>query len=328
MTTYEALFEGIDRPPAGSMVIDPFARDGALLNWLGEGYITLGYDKEPKQPRVFRKDCIANRPTYAGTYVIADPPWTPRAEEPDNPLFGQIGVDNLYKAFIRSLIKSPPLGGIIVVPISFLTGTRDSERARRKEFFTLFKPLRFNVSEQVRREQQILVIAFAARSYIAQQLRSADEDWLIHFQPSAEQRILTIANHNYQYLPGEFPFAKMFTEKPAKRIEVRTESSIQNKPNTPNEVIIPLFLQRDDQHAGRRAGLYVATSGNIILRGTMSRKTQARLAADFNTWLEDWRLDTNSLYMSPSHGYPLPNKHLTTATALEAIKRIIWSYAQ
>ena len=327
MTPYETLFEGIERPPKGAMVIDPFARDGPLLKWLGEGYITVGYDKDPTQSRVFRKDCIANRPNYAGCYVIADPPWTPRSEEPDNPIFQQLGVDNLYKAFIRSLIKSSPLGGIIVVPLSFLIGTRDSERARRKEFFTLFKPLRFNVSEQLRTGQQILVIHFVLRTFYIGQQHKNEEEWLINFQPSAEQRILIIVNQNYQFLPGEFEFKNRFSEKPTKRIEVRcTKSSIRSSPATRNESVIQLRLQRDDTDE-QRAGLYTTdTSGNIILRGTMSRRLRARLMNEFNEWLEDWRLQTNSLYMLPAHTQPPPHKHLSTALALEAIKRILWSY--
>ena len=325
MTPYETLFEGIERPPKGAVVIDPFAGDGSLLKWLGEGYITLGYDKEPTQPRVLRKDCIANRPNYAGSYVIAEPPWTPRADEPDNPIFQQLGVDNLYKAFIRSLIKSSPLGGIIIVPLSFLVGTRDSERARRKEFFSLFKPLRFNVSEQLRSGQQILVIHFIARTFYIGLQHKAEEDWLINFLSSAEQRILTIVNQNYQFLPGEYEFTKMFSEKPTKRIEVRcTESSLRSSPATRNEGIVQLRLQRDDTPE-QRAGLYTTESGgNIILRGAMSRRLCHRLATDFNTWLEDWRLSTNSLYMLPAH--KPPHKHLSTVLALEAIKRILWSY--
>jgi hypothetical protein len=204
-------------------------------------------------------------------------------------------------------------------------GTRDSERARRKEFFNLFKPLRFNVSEQLRSGQQILVLHFVARAFYIGPQDKHEEDWLINFLPSAEQRVLTIVNQNYQFLPGEYEFKKMFGEKPTKRIEVRcTESSLRSSPATRNEAVIQLRLQRDDT-SEQRAGLYtVETGGNIILRGAMSRRLRHRLTTDFNVWLEDWRLTTNSLYMAPTS--TPQHKHLSTAVALEAIKRIIWSY--
>jgi hypothetical protein len=119
----------------------------------------------------------------------------------------------------------------------------------------------------------------------------------------------------------------MFSEKPTKRIEVRcTDSSLESSPVTRNESIIQLRLQRDDTDE-KRAGLYTTeTDGNIILRGAMSRRLRHRLTTDFNEWLEDWRLQTNSLYMLPAHTQPPPHKHLSTGLALEAIKRILWSY--
>jgi len=320
MTLYDKLFEGFDRPPKGALVIDPFTRQGEILKWLGDGYITIAYDAEPKIAKVMSRNCLANRPSYVGAYVIANPPWTAKADAVDKTIFEQTGIDNLYKVFIRTLLKSQPLGGIIVVPLSFLTGTRDSERTRRKDFFAVFKPLRFNVFEErvfPKRSQITLCIEFKNRVFFSQ---TAEEDWLLKFSPSGEHRILTIVKNNCAYLPGENEFNMMYQEAPNKKIGVTiTEEPLKN------HMVLDICLQKHDS-SERRAGLYACGLGRqIAIRGFLSKKQQLKLATDFNTWLEDWRQRTHSLFLQPADVEEQSRKQITSAQAVEAIRRIIWS---
>jgi hypothetical protein len=319
MTLYHKLFEGFARPPKGAIVVNPFARQGDILKWLGDGYITIAYDSEPIIAKVISRNCLTNRPSYVGAYVIANPPWTSKADSVDKTIFEQTGMDNLYKIFIRSLLKSPPLGGIIVVPLSFLTGTRDSERTRRKDFFQIFKPMRFNVFEErvfAKRIEITLCIEFKSRVFFNQ---TAEEDCLLKFSPSGLHRILTIAKSNYSNLPGENEFYKMYQDAPAKKINVKITDELAK-----SHMALDIYLQKQDSNE-RRAGLYVDGSRRITIRGFLSKKQQLRLAADFNTWLEDWRFHTHSLFLLSTDSDP-SKKIITNAQAQEAIRRIIWSY--
>jgi hypothetical protein len=328
----EHIFAGFVRPPKGSIVIDPYASASDALTWVGPGYIQLAYDANPKNPGVFRRDCLQDPPKFSGGYLITVPPHRKKSDSAATPeqlqLMERYGHDDLYKCFMRTVLKALPLGGIIVLPLSFLTSSRESDRKRRNDFFLLNRPSRINIFEYpiLDKEGYTIAIQFTNRTQLSDYSRIED-DWPLYFYASplakAEERVLTIRNRQYMYLPGFEPFENDYVARPEKAIAVRYRSD--DKPILPAETYLSLSLQSQDVPT-RRAGLYFEPdSRQFIIRGIMSKSAQQRLARDYRELIEAWRLRTNSLFMSFATDGTL-NRRISSVMTVEAIQRIIWSY--
>ena len=337
----EDLLVGVSRPPKNAVVIEPFAGQGDLLKWLGPGYITVAYDVEPKAPNVLTRDTLANPPKYAGTYVLTNPPWLAKNKSEDKYLFEKWGTDDLYKCFMKSLMRDPPMGGIIIIPLNFLSGVRDSEKKRRQEFFTVFKPIRINIFEEAMFEDTdylTLVIEFKHRITGRQKL---EEQWEFNYYPSKITEQRTIKNGHF---PGENAFETNYTQSPKKQIPIRRHED--TKPiDAKKEFLTHILLEALDSGVSTspgngRIGLRLLPQGEtyvgkstsrskaqIVLNGVLSRKLQQRVVDDFNKWIEEWRTQTRSMFLPIfREAKDYPRRRIPFELAYEAIQRIIWSY--
>ena len=158
------LLQNTTKPPKGTIVVLPFANQ-ETIEWLGDGYIPLAYANQPRTTKIFQRDVFTNSPKFAGAYVIAKPPFTRRNDAEDKAIFDLFGTDNLYKCFIKMLLRDNPLGGTIVLPFNFITGNRDSEIERRRRFFNMFDVKSLTVFSDIEIEQyKAIVVDFLKKT--------------------------------------------------------------------------------------------------------------------------------------------------------------------
>ena len=304
------LFEGCQRPPPGCVVIEPFVGDGAILKWLGADNIVIPYDADPRQPKVIRRDCIREKPKYYGTYVVTRSPQLSKAEAEDKTVFETYGTDDYYKCFIKSL-RDTPNGGIVTLPLNFLTGIRDSEAKLRQNFFSSSKPTRFNIIDD-----KTVVVSFRRR--MASEDYATFEPWLFCFYPEKEERTVQV---DYKSTPI---FGLETLNKPPLTKKCIYVSTCTFK--VPNETELVLVKK---ERKGQQIGLYMKGSTaaavaiedkeTIYIKGFMSKAIQRKLIDDFNKWINYYRTDKLQRV--------LPRISIDAKIAEEAIRRILWSYA-
>ena len=339
----EQLLHGMHRPPPGSIVIEPFAGQGDLLQWLGSGYINVSFDLEPKAPGILRRNTLLDAPRYAGSYVLTNPPWLAKNKSEDKTIFDRYGTDDLYKCFLKSLLREPPMGGIIIIPLNFLSGVRDSEKKRRQEFFRTFKPLRFNVFEEAMfadTDYLTLVIEFQRRIDHAEIM----ESWPFHFYPSNDTLTWRINNRNLEF-PNENPFTTTLITQPPTNKYIKVRRHADDSPLKPSESLTRIMLENLDSGTSLEPGIgriglrlmgatepdYIGKStgrskAQIVVRGYASKKLQAHIVSTFNTWIEDWRKTTRSMFLPVfREAKDYPRRRLSFDMAFQAISRIIWS---
>jgi len=302
--TVNELFNGCTRPPKGCIIIEPFVGDGEVLKWIGTDNIVIPYDSDPKFPKVIRRNALIENPKYYGTYVITRPPQLRKDDSPDKTIFEKFGTDNLYKCFIKCLIAEQPTGGIIVLPVRFLSGTRDSEIKRRQEFFNVFKPLRFNVFTDT-----TVVINFERRPYTEPFLNDL---WSFYFHPSSEPYCVTVSK-NLKKLQSR-PY-----EKPKKIIDctyVKETTKGYYKTNLDIQVL---------DSPTRKMGLYYFEDKDLnemarfAVRGFISKRLQRKLCDTINTWL-------NATRLNQIESLVVPITHLDTDSVIEIIQNTIWHF--
>jgi hypothetical protein len=338
----DQLMDGMSRPPQGAIVLEPFAGQGDLLTWLGPGYINVAYDLEPKAPGILRRNTLLDAPRYSGAYVLTNPPWLAKNKSEDKTIFDRYGTDDLYKCFLKSLMREPPMGGIIIIPLNFLSGARDSEKKRRQEFFRMFKPTRFNIFEEAMFEDTdylTLVIEFQRRIDPG----TLSETWPIHFYPSNTSIVWSI-NKNILDFPNEDPFAEALTKAPPSNKFIKVRRHTDDVPLKPSETLTNIILENLDSGTSlipgvQRIGLRIKSNdeeayvgkatgrsrAQIVVRGFMSKKLQAHVVKEFNTWIENWREKTRSMFLPIfREAKEYPRRRMTFELAFTAISRILW----
>ena len=304
MPTVEELFEGCTRPPKGCIVIEPFVGDGEIMKWIGTDNIIIPYDSDPKLPKVLRRNVFIEKPKYYGTYVITKPPQLKKSDSEDKTIFEQYGTDNLYKCFIKCIMSEQPTGGIIVLPIKFLSGLRDSEVKRRQEFFRIFKPNRINVFDI-----ETVVINFEKRSYTSPFTK---EFWSVNFYP--ENTICQIEVENKPRL-----ISTNSLEKPPQN--KRIESIFSNK-KSDGWYKTNLELQMIDTDK-RPIGLYQCLESNdetFQVKGVLSKKLYAKLCQDFNYYIFNERAQKANIVV--------PFTCIDKICASQILESLIWSYSK
>ena len=298
MSTVEELFIGCTRPPKGCIIIEPFVGDGAIMKWIGTENIIIPYDSEPKVPKVLRRNTLLEKPKYYGTYVITKAPQLKKSDSEDKTIFEQYGTDDLYKCFIKTLISENPTGGIIVLPLAFLSGLRDSEIKRRNDFFKIFKPNRFNVFNM-----DTVVIDFAKRPYTEPFTK---EFWNFNFYPENESCDIEV-DKNPRVIHPQLPLIK--------QISCTFNSHVSIPGYTKTNL---LLLQNDTDKV--LMGLHASDKGDRFLhiKGVLSKKLHEKLGNDFNDFIIKEKAKKENIVV--------PFTYIDDSSAAEIVRQLIWSY--
>jgi len=315
MHSVKTLLENTDKPPSGSLVVIPFANQ-EILDWLGTGYITLAYAENPRTSKIFNREVFTNPPKFQGSYIIGTPPWTKKNSAEEKAIFDRYGTDSLYKCFIKMLLKDFPLGGLLVLPLRFLIGTRESEQKRRREFFRTFRPQKMQVFSDLLRDNEVtLIIQFIRRTdpltysetvpvTIISSTRTLNSSW-------------TIQNNEDPFVLESNPFHHNLKEAPKKTIKAHVDIY---KTHT------LFYLNKSDPISLSSTPLEQAT--HLCVKGFVSKKLRDRIIKDFNNTLKEWRYATESLFLPYVVIKDKKTSYIDIDLALIWIERLIWSYYQ
>jgi len=154
-TNADFILKGCEKYVKGKDVIDPCAGDGDLLEWSKKNGAksATGYDIDPskKSKHISHRDSLNNPPNYKGKYTVANPPFLAQNKNPvekskgDNSIYIKNQSDDLYKIAIQTMIDGNAGGGILIIPLGFLSSNRS--RQIRYKFFRKYKIVHCKVFE-------------------------------------------------------------------------------------------------------------------------------------------------------------------------------------
>jgi hypothetical protein len=151
-TNYKYILKDIHIPISLSetIIIEPFAGKGDLIDFIKSyGYDKIEcYDIDPKKDFIIKRDTLKFPLDYKNKYVITNPPYLARNKSKDKSLFDKYSVNDLYKCFIKQLIDSECIGGILIVPLNFWCSIRSSDIQLRKSFLEKYNIIRLNIFEE------------------------------------------------------------------------------------------------------------------------------------------------------------------------------------
>lgn len=147
-TNYEYILQNIVIPESVKTIIEPFCGRGDLLKFIKQEVSLELYDIDPQRDDVVARDTLLSPPSYDSKYVLTNPPYLARNKATDKAPFDKFKANDLFKCFIISMIQTPPDGGIMIIPLNFLSSIRASDIALRRRFCSTFQITQINIFEE------------------------------------------------------------------------------------------------------------------------------------------------------------------------------------
>lgn len=120
--------------------IDPFAGEGDLLRFFPN---SVGYDIDVKTSTILYNDSLKNPKDYSSQYIITNPPYLAKNKNNDKTYYLQYGVNDLYKASMKSIMSCE--GGILIIPLNFFC---DEDDTFRRTFLSKYRINKINIFEE------------------------------------------------------------------------------------------------------------------------------------------------------------------------------------
>jgi hypothetical protein len=292
------ILEGVPRPPEGVRIVEPFAGQGDILEWIGGD--VESYDIEPKHPRVVQRDTLLDPPEYRGKWVITNPPYLARNHAEDKTVFDRYGMNDLYKCAILSIIGC--LGGTLIIPVGFFLSPRDMDFRCRDALlskYTLTQVKYFEEDVFPDTPTTVVVVSFMSSET---PMTEQTVEWIQ--RPTGERKTFTLRRSENWIIGGD-----VYTLPVVEGVAVRRH--VEGTPLKEGESLTGLTLTALD--SGKEGGriklvydptyVYPAKDTSrayltVCIQGkTLTPDEQQQLAGRFNELVEAKRLDTWSLFL-------------------------------
>lgn len=299
-TNYEYILEGLPGPSACT-VVEPFAGKGDLLQWVQTDYPIEAYDIEPKSDRVVQRDTLRDPPVYTDKWILTNPPYLARNKCEDKELFDKFETNDLYKCFLNSLSSQPPCrGGILIIPAGFFLSPRDVDVRCRHAFLKQYRLLKVKYfEEQVFEDTPTTVVAFAFE-HSPTELSTQTVEW-VHMPSKQVQFFEMKAEHGWiiggsiYNLENPYKIRRHVEGQPLKDGEQQTWLTLNALDSGTPEGRISLNYQKGYVYPAKESSRTFAT---LRIQGqTLSEDEQKEISNKFNTFLEQKRTETWSLFL-------------------------------
>lgn len=175
-----------------SAFIEPFVGNGDLLHYFDID--AESYDIDPKIENCIERDTIRFPPNYDDKFVITNPPYIASNKTKNDgtrEICKKYNTNDLYKCFIIELCNQNPIGGIIIIPINFLSSIRKRDIEIRRDFINKFAISRINIlADKVFDDTAYSVCAIKFT-------RESSEDAKVYFSERDSIKIQLNQDNNY-----------------------------------------------------------------------------------------------------------------------------------
>ena len=315
-TNYTYILQNMYIPNNISNIIEPFAGAGDLLKFIykDEGdkdkdkYKIECYDIEPKKDFIIKRDTLLNPPNFNGAFVITNPPYLARNKSDNKEIYDKYNTNDLYKCFISLLIGSSCSGGILILPLNFLSSIRKADIKLREKFGKKYDIIICNIfEEQVFNDTSysICSLQFSAKNYTSSESSCCD----CYIYPS-NKRISFVLNAGNNYTIGGKIYnlprnTKYKIDRATKLVKNDDENLITNiLVKCIDDSLyskIGLSIVDDltkEKHIDRSPNLTARSYAILVIEPMITAEEQSVLVNKFNTYLNEYRVQYNSLFLT------------------------------
>lgn len=292
-TNYRYILSNMAIPSTVSHVIEPFVGRGDLLKFIDRPVEVEAYDIDPKIAIGKRRDVLADPPSYSGKFVLTNPPFLAKNKSKDKSVFNRYHTDDLYKCFLKQIIADPVIGGIIIIPVNFLSSTRREDVVLRSEFMELYLPVKINIFEE-----QVFPSTTTSVCAIQFEPRNVGAATDVYFYPGGQQMTVILRRELDYLIGGEIYRLSTSIYRVQRVVEgmepntcVAVKCLDDIKAMLVDESERDKYIDTTPNHTNRMYMLLnIAPSVNL--------ETQQRLVDEFNRMLEHYRRRYHSMFLT------------------------------
>ena len=282
-------------------IIEPFVGNGDLLKFIKnqENYELEIYDIDPKCKNAIKRDTLKNPPDYTNKFVLTSPPYLARNKNKDKELYDKYNTNDLYKCFIINLIHSICDGGIIIIPLNFISSIRKADIELRKKFLEQYSIQTINIFE----EQVFDDTKYSVCSIYFIKKNNTDNSSKIYIYPTKKEMTVTLSNENNYTIGGEIYNLPVNEDYKITRATRKTKENITN-----------ILLKCIDDNIDSQLGFKVVDNSDIFIDNTpklsarsyatlvinkkLSLEEQKKLVEKMNNYIKKNRNKYNSLFLT------------------------------
>ena len=329
-TNYKYILQNLNIPVSTTNIIEPFAGNGDLLNFINKEnnkYFIESYDIDPKNKNIIQRDTILNPPNYNNKFIITNPPYLARNKSNNKNIFDKYQQNDLYKCFLIELTQNKCLGGIIIIPLNFWCSIRKNDVELRKKFIDIYDILIMNIfEERVFDDTSYTVCSFQF------QLKNTNTSNIKCFIYPSKLEINFELNKNNNYTIG----GEIYNLKQNDKIKI--ERLTKNNKNS--EFKTNILLKCIDDSIDNKICLSIVNDENIYIDTTpnlsarsyasftvepkISKEDEAKLVNNFNLFLNEKRNKYNSLFLTNfRESNSIARKRISFGLAFEIINYLL-----
>lgn len=301
-TNYEYILQGFYIPDNINNIIEPFAGNGDLINFINDNkYIIECYDIEPKKDYIIKRDTLMNPPNYNNKFLITNPPYLARNKCDDKSLFNKYDVNDLYKCLIKEIITNICLGGILIIPLNFWSSIRLIDIQLRKSFLEIYDIILLNIfEEKVFNDTSYTICSFQF------ELKKQDINKINIIIYPSNINIYTELNNDNNYIIGGYIYNLKISNKykitriTSKNIDSNNKTNILIKciDDNENNKIKLLYVDDKDIYIDNTLNQSSRTYATLIIEPKINKDLQLILIDRFNKYLNEERCKYNSLFLT------------------------------
>ena len=201
-TNYEYILSNMHIPTDVNTIIEPFVGNGDLLKFIKNknDYTIEIYDIDPQFTNTIKRDTLTTPPDYTDKFVLTNPPYLARNKSKDKALYEKYNCNDLYKCFLLTIITNVCKGGIIIIPLNFLSSIRKADIELRKLFLDKYSILTINVFEEPVFDDTSYAVCSIS---FVKKTTPHDNDIQMYIYPSKKEMTFRLTPENNYTIGGE-----------------------------------------------------------------------------------------------------------------------------
>ena len=300
-TNYEYILSNMEIPENVKTIIEPFVGNGDLLNFIKDRnkYNIEIYDIDPKYNSAIKMDTLKNPPCYTDKFILTNPPYLARNKSKNKELYDKYNCNDLYKCFIINIITNICQGGIIIIPVNFISSIRKADIELRKQFLEIYSIKIINIFE----EQVFNDTRYAVCSIYFMKKTTDFNNINVYIYPSNKEMTISLTAENNYTIGGEIYNIPQNSKYKVQRATKETKKDITN-----------ILLKCIDDSLENQLGFKVVSDEEIFIDNTpklsarsyatliinvpLTLKEQDELVNKMNNYIKEKREKYNSLFLT------------------------------
>lgn len=299
---YEYILLNMEIPKNTRTIIEPFVGNGDLLNFIenkNEYKIEL-YDIDPKCPGAIKRDTLKYPPNYLNKFVLTNPPYLARNKNKNKELYEKYKCNDLYKCFIISIIENVCDGGIIIIPVNFISSIRKTDIDLRKQFLQKYTIKIINIFE----EKVFSDTSYAVCSiYFVKKHNNETNKIKMYIYPSKKEMNISLTSENNYTIGGEI---YTLPQDSTYRVQRATKDTKQNITNillkciddNINSKLGFKIVSDEERFIDKTEKLSARSYATLVINKTLTLEQQEALVVKMNNYIKEKREEYNSLFLT------------------------------